>query len=90
MATINPNTKKAENFRKAARNYDGYTLYDIYGTFSHAKARAYAWCLDTCSYENGYNFHIISHNTFGFSVAWETVDGLRIETPRNSYFIPNA
>lgn len=37
------------------------------------------------------NFRIFSHNTFGFSVAWEeTLEGkeyLHIEMPQNTYYV---
>lgn len=32
-------------------------------------------------------FSIISHNSFGFNVSWLCKDGMRIETPQNSYLV---
>lgn len=88
--TIKPTTKKAEQMRARAKHYDGYELRDVYESYSDAKASAYKWCFDQCCREGGWNFHITSHNTFGFTVAWDMLDGVRIETPSNSYFIPNC
>lgn len=87
MTIINANTTKGRNFINRSSYYDGYTLRDVYSDYSYAKERAYQYCLNLCASENGSNFHIISHNTFSFSVAWETVDGVRIETSNNSYLI---
>ena len=87
MTTIKATTKKGENMLNRANNNEGYTLYDVYTTVSQAKRNAYDYCLALCAKENGYNFRIISHNTFSFSVAWETEKGTRIETSSNSYLV---
>ena len=72
-----------------ADNFEGTTLHDVYGRYSVAKQNAYNYCRELCNKENGSNFHITSYNTFGFTVAWEVADGIRIETPQNSYKIEN-
>ena len=72
---------------KNAMNNEGYSLREVYDNYSAAKENAYNYCLGLCAKENGYNFRIISHNTFSFSVAWETENGTRIETSNNSYLI---
>ena len=87
MLTIKATTKKGQNMIASANNFEGYTLNEVYGTYSTAKYQAFYDCLMKAQAENGKNFHICSHNTFGFSVAWETAEGVRIETPKNSYLI---
>ena len=87
MTIINGATKKGQNMIKNARHYDGYMLSDVYDNCSMAKHKAWSWCVEQCNKECGFNFHIASHNTFGFSVAWETENGVRIETPKNSYLV---
>ena len=87
MMTIKATTKKGQNMLATANRFDGYTLDDVFGRYSPAKFHAFVDCVDKCQAENGHNFHICSHNTFGFSVAWEVENGVRIETPKNSYFI---
>lgn len=87
MTIIKATTKKGQTMINNAKYYDGYTLRDVYGSFSVDKERAYNWCLAQCAKENGTNFHICSHNTFSFTVAWETKEGVRIETSNNSYFV---
>lgn len=88
MKTINSNTKKGKSMLEKACYYDeGFALNEVYSTYSQAKKEAWEYCLRKCNEENGNNFHIISHNTFGFSVAWYVKDGVRVETPNNSYLI---
>lgn len=85
MLVIKDTTKKGQNLIDKANHFEGTTLWDVYGKPSTAKIKACEDCRRKCYEENGKNFHIISFNTFGFSVAWEVADGVRIETPQNSY-----
>lgn len=94
MTTIKASTKKGENMMNRANHNEGTRLWDIYSKYSANKARAWAYCVDMCNREGGYDFRIISHNTFSFSVAWDIIDpetgvveGVRIETANNSYFV---
>lgn len=87
MTVIKANTKKGQSMIEKAKNFEGYTLNEVYGTYSPAKFHAFYDCLMKAQAENGKNFHICSHNTFGFSVAWKVENGVRIETPKSSYFI---
>ena len=87
MMKINANTKKGQNLIATAKNFEGYTLPEVYGKCSPAKEYAWRNCLFMCQAEHGKNFHICSHNTFSFSVAWETENGTRIETANNSYLV---
>ena len=84
---IKSSTKKGQNMLQNARKNEGMFLDDVYGKYSPEKHHAWLDCFYKCAGENGHNFHICSHNTFGFSVAWETEKGMRIETPKNSYLI---
>lgn len=87
MTIINSNTKKAMQMIDRAMNYEGSTLEEVYGRVSDAKKSAFYYCKKLCNDENGYNFHICSHNTFQYSVAWETENAYRIETANNSFCI---
>ena len=87
MTIIKGTTKKGENMLNNANYYDGYSLHDIYNSFSYAKEKAYNYCRELYYKENGSNFRIISHNTFSFSIAFDVENGVRIETPNNSYLV---
>lgn len=62
-------------------------MADCYKSYSTAKARAENACKRMMAQENGFEFRILSFNTFGFTCGWLTETGLRIETPTWSYFI---
>lgn len=87
MTTIKASTKKGQTMLNNAKNHEGVYLWQVYGNASRAKENAWEWCFEQFTKENGRNFRIISHNTFAFSVAWETEEGTRIETANNSYLI---
>lgn len=87
MTIIKGSTKKGMAMVASAKYNKGYYLNDVYDSFSSAKYNAWLWCLNRCREEGGKNFRITSNNTFGFSVAWDVSNGVRIETPKNSYLI---
>ena len=84
---IKSTTKKGQNMLHNASKNEGMFLDDVYTKHSPAKHHAWLDCFYKCAGEQGKNFRICSHNTFGFSVAWETEKGTRIETPKSSYLI---
>lgn len=72
--------------------YDGYTLGQVYDTWSQAKQNAFDYCFNEYrNTENSIAFSICSHNLFAFTCSWlGTKDGeniMRIETRDNSYLI---
>lgn len=92
MEYIKASTKKGMFLLHRGECCEGYTLEDIYNSYSTEKHEAYVNCLE--KYLSGigsHDFHICSHNTFQFTVAWyEKREGekvLRIETANNSYCI---
>lgn len=87
MKTIKATTKRGQALIESAKNYQGYYLQDVYSNYSHAKAKAWNYCFEQYIKDNGTNFHICSHNSQTFTVAWETDEGMRIETAYNSYLI---
>ena len=93
---ISGTTKKGQSLLATARRYDGETLDDVYGRYSAAKSRAYNDCKRWCEEDNGYDFHICSHNCNFFTVAWnytnpETGETMtRIETASNTYVVDGS
>ena len=66
----------------------GYYLSDVYDRYSYTKANAYEYCFNQFAKdETAQDFHIISANTFNFSVGWTCSQGVRIETSTNSYLV---
>lgn len=75
--TVDELTSKAgQRVAKAACSYRaiGYRLEDVYSDYSAAKARAWEYCRELCAALNGYNFRIVSRNTFQFAVCFEYVE----------------
>lgn len=88
MIKVKGNTKKGQTLIAKGSQYEGMWLHQVYDKPSKAKQEAWNKCFDEyCNTEGATGLSIISHNTFGFSVSWLTPDGLRIETPKNSYLV---
>lgn len=87
MTRVKASSKKGQQLLARARYIKGRCLADVYTTCSRAKQEAYDLCALQCTHENGENFHICSHNSNFFSVAWEVENGVRMETAYNSFLI---
>ena len=92
MREFKASTRQGQNIIKRASYHEGYSLADVYGSYSDEKAESYNYCFEL--YASDYNsrdFHICSHNSFCYSVAWNTIiDGeevLRVETANNSFLV---
>lgn len=54
----------------------GYTLSDVYGSWSAAKQSAYNCAFNLMQEVDGCNFRITSRNRYGFSIAFDCmIDG---------------
>lgn len=64
------------NRRLALRNYDAYQrstsyeLYDVYGRYSSAKAKAWDYCKELMYKFNGYGLKVISANGYQFTAGF--------------------
>ena len=92
---IKGSTKKGEELLARARNWEGTELWHVYGSVSSRKCEAMEWCKAQCAKDEGFDFHICSHNGFRFSVAWNYYNEngefmTRIETADNTYIIDGS
>ena len=92
MREFKASTKQGQNIIRRASYNEGYTLNDVYGRYSEEKAESYNKCYELyANDENAIDFHICSHNSFCYSVAWHTIingeEVLRVETPNNSFLV---
>lgn len=62
--------KKVFNYLLTLYNSRACNLEDVYGRYSEAKKNAYEWCRDQYELKHGYQFRIISHNGFQFTVGY--------------------
>lgn len=80
-------SKQGQGIIARAKYNEGYYLADVYGRCSVEKARTWEQCQQKCMDMDGYNFHICSHNSFQYSVAWETDKAYYVETANHSYIV---
>lgn len=91
MLRISKTSQKGMNYLHSfevarAKNID--SLYKVYGRYSTAKMRAFEKCEETRIYENATSAgYIIGANSSFFTYAFETSEGLRVETAYNSFII---
>lgn len=55
-------------------NSTDYNLWDVYGTFSQNKIRAFESCRQLMFRLGGHDLRILSHNSQAFTVGFEFVD----------------
>lgn len=85
--------KVRERFIEAYVGSNNIWLYDVYSNPSQYKINAENKCVERMRRENGWNYRIISYNTFAFTCGWLIEDDetgvvmLRVETPENSYIM---
>ena len=87
METIKPTTKIGRRYLDMYTRANCVTLYQAYKTHSTDKTRADYQCRQQMAQENGHGYRIISYNRNFFSVAWQTAQGLRIETAHRSILV---
>lgn len=91
MKRISKTSQKGMNYLhsfEVAKAKNLNCLEKVYGRYSNAKARAFYLCnlqrINENATSDGY---IIGSNSNVFTYAFETSEGLRIETACNSYII---
>lgn len=91
MKHISKNSQKGMNYLhsfEVAKTNNINSLNKVYGQYSTAKARAFYLCNIQRINENATSDgFIISSNSNVFTYAFETLEGLRVETACNSYII---
>ncbi len=91
MKHISKNSKKGLQYLhafKIAKNYNVNSLYKVYKNCSAAKYRAFENCETKRRQENALtDGYILGANCMQFTYAFETTEGLRVETACNSYII---
>ena len=91
MKRISKNSQKGMNYLHSfevakAENID--CLEKVYGRFSTSKAYAFMHCEERRRNENAITpGYIIGANSSFFTYAFETSEGLRVETACNSFII---
>lgn len=87
MKTIGKNSKLGQRYLWAYEHSTMHSLFDAYKKPSARKIRASINCWLQCAAEKGDNYKITAAGSFTFTAAWQTAQGLRVETAYNSYII---
>ena len=94
MKHISKNSQKGMNFLhsfEVAKANNINSLDKVYGRYSTAKMCAFMDCEERRRNENATSMgYIIGANSSFFTYAFETSEGLRVETACNSFIIPEA
>ena len=67
---ITTNKKQVKEKYNDYKKSNNCTLYDVYNTFSHAKAKAFQYCVDLCNQYNGELLKIVSYNQNMFTCGF--------------------
>ena len=88
MKIVKYSTKEGKRLCAIGQKWEGRSLCHVYEHWSSAKQHAWDKCYqEFCDTDGAENFGICSHNCYSFSVSWFTPDGMRLETPYNSYLV---
>ena len=74
---ITVKTNMNKQMRNAYEQYKRATaseLWEVYGSYSHAKERAHNYCVQLMNSLGGWGGRIISHNSMVFSYGFEFVN----------------
>lgn len=63
-------TKRNKGIIEAYRRSTDYGLYDVYSSFSSAKAKAWEYCKNLMAINNGRGLKVISANGFMFTAGF--------------------
>lgn len=92
MKEYKASTKRGEQIISMGLRCDGYSLSDLYNSWSQEKQEAYERCLKEFESDKKSSvFRIGNANSFCFTASWLTfIEGeiaMRVETKDNSYLV---
>lgn len=81
------NTMRGQEIARRAWQCEAYALTGIYDNPSPAKQSFYEDVYKMYIYDEGENFHICSHNSFQFTVAWDKIGEVVYITRDTEYHV---
>lgn len=87
MKTIKAQTKQGQRFINAYNRSKVASIYECYTNPSTAKVRAERACIFMMCDEGGHTPRITGYNRRQFTFAFQTAEGLRVETASSSYIV---
>ena len=87
MKTVKSTTKQGQRFLSAYASATSHSVKEYYKTASYAKVSAENSILRSIGEAFKNTYRVLSGNSFFFTAAYQTAEGLVVETPGNSYLI---
>ena len=87
MKRVKATTQKGRHFMAAYQTATSRSVKEYYKTASYRKISAENSILRSIGEAFKNTYRVISGNTFSFTAAYQTAEGLVVETPVNSYLI---
>lgn len=87
MKTIKSTTQKGQHFLSAYQSATSRSVKEYYKTASYRKVSAENSILRSIGEAFKHTYRVLSGNTFFFTAAYQTQDGLVVETHGNTYLI---
>ena len=87
MKTIKSTSKKGQHFLSAYQSATSNSVKEYYKTASYAKVSAENSILRSIGEAFKHTYRVLSGNSFFFTAAYQSADGLVVETPANTYIV---
>lgn len=87
MITVKSTSKKGLQFISAYERATSHSVKDYYKNASSAKISAENSILRAIGEAFKNTYRVLSGNTFFFTAAYQSADGLVVETPANKYIV---
>ena len=87
MKTIKSTTQKGQHFMAAYQTATSRSVKEYYKTASYRKVSAENSILRSIGEAFKNTYRVLSGNSFFFTAAYQTADGLVVETPGNCYLV---
>lgn len=87
MKRIKKSSKAGSLYLYKYERAEETSVKQFYKQPSSRKVSAEEECLQKMRQENGEGYKILGGDTFSFTAAWMTAEGLRVETAASSYLI---
>lgn len=87
MNTVKSTSKKGRHFLSAYQSATSRSVKEYYKNASYAKISAENSILRSIGEAFKHTYRVLSGNSFFFTAAYQTDEGLVVETPANTYII---
>lgn len=87
MKTVKSTSKKGQHFISAYQSATSHSVKEYYKTASYAKVIAENSIIRSIGEAFKHTYRVLSGNSSFFTAAYQTDEGLVVETPANTYLV---